>query len=183
MRIRIPLLVISSSFLQLSCRSFSTSPFLFLSPLFTIMGVISAGSVRRSSAQLRLKRPQVETTDPTASVVPPSSSAPSFSTAGVTLDAIMEQLQRMHAEFGGCLDYLIDEMWQMNTRIGRIAHWQARIGGYGPSPSPSPKHPIVSPSEDDEDGVGSSGNDEMTTSQWLALCHLWQKREVVLVWE
>jgi len=91
------------------------------------MGVISAGSVRQSDAQLRLKRPQVETTDPAAFVVPPSSSTPSTSassssTAGVTLDAIMEQLQRMHAEFGGRLDYLIDEMCQMNTRIRRIAH-------------------------------------------------------------
>ena len=59
-------------------------------------------------------------TDPTAPTAPPSS-APSSSTpstfmaGGVTLEAIMEQLQRMQADFGGCLDYLIDEMCQMNT--------------------------------------------------------------------
>ena len=53
--------------------------------------------------------------DPVTSAVPPSSSTPSTSTptssiASVTLDAIMEQLQQMHADFGGCLDYLTDEM-------------------------------------------------------------------------
>ena len=51
----------------------------------------------------------------------PSTLVPSSSIAGVTLDDIIEQLQRMHADFGGRLDYLIDEMCQMNTRIGRIA--------------------------------------------------------------
>ena len=86
------------------------------SPFFTTMGAISTGSVRQSEAQLRLKRPQVETTNPTTSAVPPSSlapstSAPSSSVASVTLDAIMAQLQRMDA----CLDYLTDEMCQMNT--------------------------------------------------------------------
>ena len=45
----------------------------------------------------------------------------SSSTSSVTLDAIMEQLQQMHADFGGRLDYLIVEMCQMNTRIGCIA--------------------------------------------------------------
>ena len=62
----------------------------------------------------------------TTSAIPPSSltpstSAPSSSTSSVTLDAIMEQLQQMHADFGGRLDYLIVEMCQMNTRIGCIA--------------------------------------------------------------
>ena len=59
-------------------------------------------------------------TDPAAPTAPPSlapsSSTPSTSVAGgVTLRAIIEQLQRMQADFGGCLDYLIDEMCQMNT--------------------------------------------------------------------
>ena len=58
------------------------------------MGTISVGFVRWSEAQLRLKRPQVETDDPAAFAVPPSSSTPSTSalsssTAGVTLDVIM----------------------------------------------------------------------------------------------
>ena len=112
----------------------------------------------------------MKTTNPVVSVVPPSystpsTSAPSSSVAGVTLDAIMEQLQRMHADFGGHLDYFADEMCQMNTRIGRIACRQAHIGGYGPSPSLSPKRPVVSPSKDDKDDAGSTGNNEMTTSQ------------------
>ena len=54
--------------------------------------------------------------------MPPSSSAPSSSVAGgVTLEAIMEQLQRMQANFSGRFNYLIDEMCQMNTWVGHIA--------------------------------------------------------------
>ena len=140
-----------------------------LSPLFTIMGVICIGSVWWSKAQLRPKWPRVKMTNPAAFVVPPSSSTPSTSipsssVVGVTLDAIMEQLQWMHADFGGRLDYLTDEMCQMNTMIGCIAHRQARISGYGPSPSPSPERLVVSPSEDDEDDVGYPDNNEMKTS-------------------
>ena len=93
-----------------------------LFPLFTIMGAISASSVQRSEAQLWPKQPRVETDDPATSVVLPSSStpstsAPSSSVASVTLNAIMAQLQRMDA----CLDYLTDEMCQMNTWVSRIA--------------------------------------------------------------
>ena len=47
----------------------------------------------------------------------PSSSAPSSSSGGVTLKAIMAQLQRMDAH----LNTLIDELCQVNTRIGRTA--------------------------------------------------------------
>ena len=32
---------------------------------------------------------------------------------------------------------------------------------------------------EDED-ASSSGDDEMTTSEWLTLCHSWQKGEIVL---
>ena len=68
-----------------------------LSPLFTIMGAINAGSIWRSEAQLQSKQPRVETTDLAAPTAPPSSapssSAPSSSvTGGVTLEAIIEQL-------------------------------------------------------------------------------------------
>ena len=60
-----------------------------LFPLFTIMGAINAGSIRRSEAQLRPKQPRMETTNLVASTVP-SSSAPSTSTVGgVTLEAIL----------------------------------------------------------------------------------------------
>ena len=64
------------------------------SPFFTTMGAINTGSIWRSKAQLRLKRPCVETDDLAASAIPPSSSAPSIfahssSVACVTLEAIM----------------------------------------------------------------------------------------------
>ena len=56
----------------------------------------------------------METTDPAAFAVPsslaPSTSAPSSLVAGVILEAIMGRLQRMEANFGGHLDYLIDKM-------------------------------------------------------------------------
>ena len=49
-------------------------------------------------------------TDPIAFAVP-SSSTPSTSTAsGATLEVIIAQLQWMEVDFGGCLDYLTDEM-------------------------------------------------------------------------
>ena len=52
------------------------------------------------------------------------------------------------------------------------------MAGLTPSPSPSPE---ASPNvDDDKDDVESSNDDEMTTSQWLALCHSWQKWGVVL---
>ena len=61
------------------------------SPLFTIMDAINTGSIWQSEAQLWPKQPWVETTDPAASTVPPSSMAPSSSVvSGVTLEAIMK---------------------------------------------------------------------------------------------
>ena len=60
------------------------------SPYFTTMGAIDIGSIQRSEAQFWLKRPFMETTDPSASVVP-STSAPSSLVGDVTLDAIMAQ--------------------------------------------------------------------------------------------
>ena len=134
------------------------------SPYFIIMGAIDVGSIQKSEAQLRLKRPRVETIDPATSDVP-SSSAPSTSTVGgVTLKAIMAQLQCMDAR----LDSLTDEICQVNTCLGCIAHQQARLGGFAPSPSPSPE---ASANEDDDvgddedDAASSSSDDEMTTSQ------------------
>ena len=75
------------------------------SPYFTIIGAISAASVRRSKAQLLLKRPRTKTIDPAAPAVP-STSTPSSSGGGVTLKAIMGQLQRMDTH----LDTLSDEL-------------------------------------------------------------------------
>ena len=83
----------------------------------------------------------------------------------------------------------------MTTHLGRVAWCKDRLGGFVLSPSPSPqsfededKDEDDSSGDDDDDdddddedeNVNSSGNEEMTASQWLALCHLWQKGGVVL---
>ena len=110
-----------------------------------------------------MKRPRVEKTDPTASAVP-SSSAPSSSIVrGVTLEAIMVQLQRMQADFGGHLDYLTNEMCQMKTLEARIARRQARMTGLARSPSPSIEASLDDDDEDDENDASSFDDDEMTT--------------------
>ena len=132
------------------------------SPYFTTMGAINAESIWRSEAQLRPKRPWTKTIDPATSTVPPSSLI-----VGVTLEAIMAQLQRMEANFGGRLDYLTDEMCQINTQDSRIAYRQARLGGFFPSPSPSLKALTDEDDDagDDEDDDVSSSSDELMTSQ------------------
>ena len=87
----------------------------------------------------------------------------------MTLKAVMAQLQRMDA----CLDTLTTELYQMNTRVSRIARQQARLGGFVESPSPSLK---ASADENDDGDFGdndndkdedasSSGDEEITTSQ------------------
>ena len=55
-------------------------------------------------------------TAPLASTAP-STSVPSSLVGGVTLEAIMAQLERMDV----CLDTLSDELCQVNTCVGRIA--------------------------------------------------------------
>ena len=103
------------------------------STLFHVMGAISKESIRKSAAQLAIKWPHVETMDEAPTPQPFSTSAPSSSsTADISLTDIMDQLQHMHANFGSHLDYLCDEMCQMNTRIGRIAHHQSRLAGFMP---------------------------------------------------
>ena len=55
------------------------------------------------------------------------------------------------------LDYLTDEMCQLNTRVGRIARRQARMVGFTPSPFPS-LEALVDEDDDagaDEDDAGS----------------------------
>ena len=63
------------------------------------------------------------------------------------------QLQRMDA----CLDTLSDELCQVNTRVGRIARQQARLGGFVESPSPSPE---ASANKDDDDDFDDDDDDE-----------------------
>ena len=74
------------------------------SPHFSIMGAINAVSIRWSKAQLWPKRPWTKTATPLAHYTP-STSTPS-SVGGVTLEAIMAQLEHMDA----LLDTLIDEL-------------------------------------------------------------------------
>ena len=105
----------------------------------------------------------MEKTDPTAYAIP-SSFAPSSSiVGGVTLEAIMAQLQRMQVNFGGRLDYLTNEMCQMKTLEARIARRQARMTGLAPSPSPSIEVSLDDDDEDDENDASSFNDDEMTT--------------------
>ena len=80
------------------------------------MCAIDAATVKWSKAQLCLRQSE--------SAALPTPSAPSTSTLSsfvgcVTLDAIMAQLQCMDAH----LDTLTIEMYQVNTRVGRIARW------------------------------------------------------------
>ena len=88
-----------------------------------------------------------------------------FSRVKASLTAIMDQLQQI-ANFGSHLDYLFDEMCQMNTKIGHIACRQSCLGGYAPSPSPDPSEEFSDGGDDDSDDASSSArDDEMTVSQ------------------
>ena len=63
----------------------------------------------------------------------------------------MTQLQRLDAR----LDTLSTKLYQVNVRVGRIARWQAVMGGFAPKASPPP--PLVafdSKAKDDDDGDG-----------------------------
>ena len=68
-------------------------------------------------------------------------------------------------------DTLSTELYQVNTRVGRIAKRQARLGGFVESPSPPPEAPKAfeddDDSDDDDDGedgdASSSSSNEMFT--------------------
>ena len=68
-----------------------------------------------------------------------------------------------------CLDTLTTEMYQVNTRVGRIARRLAHLGGFVESPSPPLEAPKASEddddsNDDDDDGDASSSSaDEMFT--------------------
>ena len=75
----------------------------------------------------------------------------------VSLRDIMAQLQRMNAR----LDTLSTELYQVNICVGRIARWQATIGGFALETSPPP--PLVtsdSKDEDDDDGDDDDASDD-----------------------
>ena len=94
----------------------------------------------------------------------------------------MDQLQYMCADFGNCLDQISDEMCQMNTRIGHIAHQQSRLGDFVLSPSlyPAEDSSLGGGDGDDEDASGFEYDDGRIASQWFTHCHSWQKGRVVL---
>ena len=122
---------------------------------FHVMDAIDAGTSKRSEAQFR-SRHSGTAAPPTPSA--PSTSVPSISMKGVTLDAIMVKPQCMDA----CLDTLSIELYQVNTHVGHIVRWQARLGGFVESPSPPPE--VSKDDDDDADGdASSSGTDEMST--------------------
>ena len=69
----------------------------------------------------------------------------------------------------GHLDYLLDEMCLITTQVGLIAHRQAHLGGFAPSPSPSLEASI---DEDDDDAgdndASSSGDDDLSVTCLLS---------------
>ena len=107
--------------------------------------------------------------DDAAPTLRPSSSSTLSSSSRVdaSLATIMDQLQYMCADFGNCLDQISDEMCQMNTRIGRIAHRQSRLGDFALSPSPYPAEDssLGGGDDDDEDASGSKYDDGKIASQ------------------
>ena len=54
------------------------------------------------------------------------------------------------------LDTLTTEFYQVNTRVGRIAWRQARLGGFVESPTPSPE----AFEDDGDDGDSDDGDDD-----------------------
>ena len=136
---------------------------------FTVMCAIDYATVKHSEAQFWLQ--QSDLVAPSSRSSPsrstPSASAPSL--GDVSLGDVMARLQR--------LDTLSTELYQVNVRVGRIALWQATMGGFALEPTPSPPHPIAFDSDaedDDDDGDGddddasdddedASSTDEMST--------------------
>ena len=58
------------------------------------------------------------------------------------------------------LDTLSTELYQVNVRVGRIARWQATMGGFAPEATPSPPPPMVYDSEDEDDDDGDDDGDD-----------------------
>ena len=88
----------------------------------------------------------------------PSTSSPSSSAGGVTLETIMEQLVHMDAH----LDTLSGELCQVNTRVGHIAGRQAAMGGFTAYTSPSP--PALEDESDDGSGSDDADEDDSASS-------------------
>ena len=65
----------------------------------------------------------------------------------------MVQLQHIYAR----LDILSDELYQVNTYVGRITQHQAVMGGFVASPPPTPEA-----SEDEDDDEDDDDDDDAT---------------------
>ena len=131
---------------------------------FHVMCAIDAATIKWSESQFHLR--QSSTAAPPLPLAP-YTSAPFTATGGVTLDAIMAQLQRMDA----FLDTLSTKLYQVNTRVGHITRRQPCLGGFVESPSPPPEafeafedNDDFDDDDDDEDrDVSSSNTGEMST--------------------
>ena len=62
------------------------------------------------------------------------------------------------------LDTLSTKLYHVNIRVGRIARWQAAMGGFAPEPTPSPPHPVAPDSnakdDDDDDDDDNDASDD-----------------------
>ena len=108
------------------------------------MCAIDATTVKRSEAQFRSRWSGLAVPSTPSG---PSTSTPFSSMGGVTLDAIMAQLHCKDTR----LDTLFTKLYQVNTRVDRIARWQAHLGGFVESSSPPPKASEASEDDDDSD--------------------------------
>ena len=61
------------------------------------------------------------------------------------------------------LDTLSTELYKVNIRVGRIARWQAAMGGFAPEPTPSPPHLVASDSDAEDDDDDDDGDDDDTS--------------------
>jgi len=126
------------------------------------MGAISAESVRRSEAQFQPKQPWTEMVTPLAPSSP--STLLLLLLSRVMLEVVMAQLKRMDARF----DTLTTELYEVNTRVSRIAQRNAHISGFTTSPSSSPSLEAFE-DKDADDGSNDedarySSDEGMTTS-------------------
>ena len=135
-----------------------------ISDHFHVMCAIDATTVKRSEAQFRSRWSGLAVPSTPSG---PSTSTPFSSMGGVTLDAIMAQLHCKDTR----LDTLFTKLYQVNTRVDRIARWQAHLGGFVESPSPPLEASKAfedddDSNDDDDDGDGdasSSSSNEMST--------------------
>ena len=112
------------------------------------MCAIDVATVKHSTAQFRSQQQDsTPPSRPTPSHSTRPTSTPFSSSSDVSLKDIMSQLQRMDT----CLDTLSTELYQMNVCVGRIARWQATMGGFTPKATLSPPPPVAFDSEDEDD--------------------------------